>query len=133
MLELLLKGFIWTFSVHSLTSSSGNKYILMLVCQFTKWIEAYPIQDQTTERVVSAVVNNFISRFGCPVQIHTDQGSNFTSALFQAVCGLLQVSKTRTTPYRPCSNSQVERYNRTLLQIIRCYLDEKSGTKIWIF
>ena len=41
-------------------SSSGNKYILMLVCQFTKWIDAYPIQDQTTERVVSAVVNNFI-------------------------------------------------------------------------
>ena len=106
------------------TSSSGNKYVLMVICQFTKWIEAYALPDQMTATTVSALVNNFFARFGCPLQIHSDQGSNFTSDLFQAVCNLLEVTKTRTTPYRPCSNGQVERYNRTLLQIIRCYLDE---------
>ena len=45
------------------------------------------------------------------------------------VCDLLQITKTRTTPYRPCSNGQVERYNRTLLQLIRCFL--KSNHKSW--
>ena len=106
-------------------SSAGNVYILMLVCQFSKWIEAYPIPDQTTEQIASTIVRNFISRFGCPVQIHTDQGRNFDSDLFQAVCRLLEITKTRTTPYRPCSNGQVERYNRTLLQLIRCHLEGK--------
>ena len=109
-------------------SSSGNQYILMLVCQFTKWMEVYGILDQTTEQVAEVVVKNFISRFGCPSLIHTDQGSNFTSSLFQAICDLLEITKTRTTPYRPCSNGQVEDYNRTLLQIIRCYLDEKIAS-----
>lgn len=103
-------------------SSSGNQYILMLVCQFTKWLEAYPLSDQTAETVAKAIIDNFISRFGCPLQIHTDQGRNFTSSLFQAVCDSLDITKTRTTPYRPCSIGQVERYNRTLLQVMRCHL-----------
>ena len=106
-------------------SSSGNQYVLMLVDQFTKWIEAYPLRDQRTETMATVVIDNFISRFGCPTQIHTDQGRNFTSNLFHAICELLEITKTRTTPYRPCSNGQVERYNSTLLQIIRCYLNEE--------
>ena len=110
-------------------SSSGNEYILMVVCQFSKWIEAYPVKDCRTETVVRLLVDNFISRFGCLSQIHTDQGSSFTSRLFQSVCRLLEITKTRTTPYRPCSNGQVEWYNRTLLAIIRCYLG--SGVKDW--
>ncbi len=94
----------------------------MLICQFTKWVEAYPLADQTAEVVAKATIDNFVSRFGCPLQIHTDQGSNFTCSLFTAVCDLLEIAKTKTTPYRPCSNGQIERYNRTLLQAMRCHL-----------
>ena len=110
-------------------SSSGNEYILMLVCQYTKWIEAYPLSNCRTETVADVIINNFISRFGCPAFIHSDQGSNFTSSLFLAICDLLEIAKTRTTPYRPCSNGQVERYNRTLLAMMRCYL--KNGVTDW--
>ena len=105
-------------------SDNGNRYILMLVDQFTKWLEAYPLPDQTAVTVARAVVDNFISRFGCPLVIHTDQGRNFESDLFKAVCTLLEISKTRTTPTHPCSNGQVERYNRTLLGLIRCHVAE---------
>ena len=76
-------------------SSVGNVYILMLVCQFFKWIKAYPIPDQTTEQIASTIVKNFISRFGCPVQIHTDQGRNFDSDVFQAVYRLLEITKSK--------------------------------------
>ena len=101
-------------------SSRGNTVILMVIDQFTKWLECYPLPNQTASRVARAVVDEFISRFGCPLTIHTDQGTNFTSGLFVSVCQLLQINKTRTTGYRPCSNGQVERMNRTLLQMIRC-------------
>ena len=103
-------------------SSQGNKYILMMVDQFTKWVECVPLPSQTAEMVAKAAVDGFLSRFGCPLEIHTDQGRNFDSALFKRLCELLEITKTRTTPYRPCSNGQVERYNRTLLQLIRCYV-----------
>ena len=68
----------------------------------------------------------FITFFGCPIQIHTDQGKNFDGKYFKALCELLQVVKTRTTPYKPSSNRQVERYNRVVLQFIPCYLDGKQ-------
>ena len=63
------------------------------------------------------VMDCFISRFGCPFEIDTDQGKNVDGKLFASVCKLLQVTRTRTTPYRPCSNGQVEQYNQTLLQL----------------
>ena len=110
-------------------SSQGNQYVLMLVDQFTKWLECYPLPDQTAESVAKCVVDGFISRFGCPLEIHTDQGKNFDGKLFLSVCELLQIAKTRTTPYHPCSNGQVERYNRTLLQLIRCFL--KGNQQDW--
>ena len=97
----------------------------MLICQFTKWVEAYPLPDQTAEMVAKATLDNFVSRFGCPLQIHTDQGRNFTSSLFIAVCDLLEIAKTRTAPYHPSPNGQVERYHRTLLQAMRCHLKGK--------
>ena len=54
--------------------------------------------------------------------MHTDQGRNFESELFREVCYIYEITKTRTTPYHPASNGQVERFNRTLLQMIRCYV-----------
>ena len=103
-------------------SSKGNQYVLMIVDQFTKWLECFPLPHQTAEEVAKCVADGFISRFGCPLEIHTDQGKNFDGNLFASVCESLHIVKKRTTPYRPCSNRQVERYNRTLLQLIRCFL-----------
>ena len=109
-------------------SAKGNQYVLMIVDQFTKWLECFALPSQGAEEVARCVVDQFIARYGCPLEIHTDQGRNFDGKLFASICQLLQITKTRTTPYRPCSNGQVERYNRTLLQLIRCFLRNNQNT-----
>ena len=91
-------------------------------------MECFPLPHQSAEEVARCVVDGFISRFGCPLEIHTDQCKNFDGNLFASVCELLHIVKKRTTPYRPCSNGQVERYNRTLLQLIRCFLQGNHHT-----
>lgn len=103
-------------------SVRGNRYIVMMIDQFTKWLECYAIPNQGAEQVAMSLVEGFIARMGCPLQIHSDQGRNFMRDLFCKLCKVLEISKTRTTPYRPCANGQIERYNGTILQAIRCYL-----------
>ena len=88
-------------------SRQDNKYILVIVDQLTKWIEIVPLPNQSAHSVAKATLDNFISRMGCPIQIHTDQGTHFVGNLFQDLCKLLEIVKTRTTPYRPCSNGQI--------------------------
>ena len=72
----------------------GNTVILMLIDQFTKWIECYPLPEQSAEVVVKAIVEDFFSRLGVPREIHMDQGRNFVSNLFTSLCSLLQIRKT---------------------------------------
>ena len=109
------------------TTKQKNKYILMIVDQLTKWLECLPLPNQNAETVAIALVDRFIARFGCPLEIHTDQGRNVDGNLMRSLCDLLQISKTRTTPYHPASNGQVERANRTVLQAIRCFLKKKQS------
>lgn len=108
------------------TTKTGNKYILVMIDQFTKWIELEPLPIQTSDVIAKALVDRFISRFGTPNLIISDQGANFTSQLFLSVCKLLQIAKNRTSPYRPSANGQVERSNRTILQMLRCYIDKQE-------
>ena len=64
-------------------------------------------------------MSEFICRFGVPRQLHSDQGTNFESKVFAEVCRLLDIEKTRTTPLHPQSDGQVERFNRTLIEMLR--------------
>ena len=64
--------------------------------------------------------------------MHSDQGRNFESELFQHVCQILEITKTRSTPYRPCSNGLVERFNRTLTQMIRFIGDNPRQWDVYI-
>ena len=95
-------------------SYHGNKYVLILCDYFTKWTESYPMPDQEAITIVKVFVREFVSRYSVPNQIHTDQGAQFESKLFQDLCEYLGVDKTSTTPYHPQSDGLVERFNRTL-------------------
>ena len=96
----------------------GNKYVLVIAEYFTKWTEAFPMPNMEAHTVANLLVYHFICRFGAPDYLHTDQGRNFESSLMTEICKLLGVSKTRTSPYHPQSDGLVERFNRTLLNML---------------
>ena len=72
-----------------------------------------------TATIARVLVNEFISRFGAPTHLHTDQGRSFESSLIKEICRLMGIVKTRTTPYHPQSDGMIERFNRTLLSMLR--------------
>ena len=102
-------------------TKNNNAYVLMIVDQFTKWVECIPLSNQSAEETAKAAVNEFFARFGVPFQIFTDRGTNFESALFKQLCETLGIHKARTTAFRPSGNGQVERFNRTLMDAVRCF------------
>ncbi|MGH0121890.1 UNVERIFIED_CONTAM: hypothetical protein FKN15_067186 [Acipenser sinensis] len=105
-----------------------NRYILVVQDYFTKWVEAYPLPDDKAVTVADTLTSEWVCRYGAPYTLHSDQGSNFESDVFQRMCELLGIEKTRTTPFRPQSDGQVERFNATLQKILattaeRCHWD----------
>ena len=109
-------------------SKHGNRYILVVTDMFTKWTEAMALQNQEASTVSRALVDNFICRFGTPLQLHSDQGRNFESELFKELCSYLGIDKTRTTSFRPQSNGGVERFNRTLSSMLTVYCEKNQST-----
>ncbi|KAH0818004.1 hypothetical protein GEV33_004787 [Tenebrio molitor] len=97
-------------------TDSGNKYIIVVMDYFSKWSKAYGLPNRKPVTVSSALMENWICRYGIPLEMHSDQGRNFESNVFPGVCELLGVRKTRRTPLHPRSDGMVERFNRIIEQ-----------------
>jgi hypothetical protein len=104
-------------------SDSGNKYVLVVGDHFTKWMEAYPLPNIEAKTIAEKFTYEFISRYGVPLEIHTDQGSQFQSHFFRELYSILGAHQTRTTAFRPQSDGLVERFNRTLENMLSLYVD----------
>ncbi|XP_013405563.1 protein NYNRIN-like [Lingula anatina] len=107
-------------------SREGYKYILLLVCSFSAWPEAFPLKTQTAEEVARILYSEIFCRYGAPKVIVTDRGRNFTSLLVQTLSELFHVKRALTSSFHPASNSAVERQNSALAQSIRIYCNQNQ-------
>jgi len=107
-------------------TENGNVYILVIADYFTKWTEIFPMPCQEATVVAKLIVEEVVTRFGVPRQIHTDQGRQFESELFREMCRLLGIEKTRTSPYHAQGDGMVERMNRTLEGMLSAFVEERQ-------
>jgi hypothetical protein len=112
-------------------STQGNKHILVIGDYFTKWVEAFALPNQEAVTVATKLVEEVVCRFGVPHQLHSDQGRNFESNVFAEMCKVLGIEKTRTTPYNPKSDGFVERFNRTLIDMVSKMIAPERQQRDW--
>ena len=79
----------------------GNRFILVVTDYFTKWVEVFPIADQTAETCADIILNEVIARYGCPLDLHSDQGRNYESDIFKELCRMLEIRKNTNDCEKP--------------------------------
>lgn len=100
--------------VGPLPYSSGHRYIFTCIDRTTRWPEAVPITDITVDTVARALIDTWITRFGVPLHLTSDRGSQFESRLWDKLMTLLGIRRLRTASYHPQANGMVERFHRQL-------------------
>lgn len=107
-------------------SKSGNRFMLVVTDYATKYPEVFPLKSVKARHVAFCLVQLF-SRVGFPREILTDQGTNFMSKLLKQVYQLLGIRSLRTTPYHPQTDGLTERFNQTLKQMLRKFVDDTGS------
>jgi len=105
---------------------SGNKYLLIVVDCFSKWVEAFPLKNIRARTVAKTFFNQIVSRHGVPLEVHTDQGRNVESRVFRELSCALGIKKTRASALHPQSDGQLERQHQTILNYLAKFICENQ-------
>ena len=108
-----------------LPSATRNKYLLTVVDEFSRFPFAFPCSDMTSETVIKCL-NKLFSIFGLASYVHSDQGANFMSRELKSYLHTRNIATSRSTPYNPEGNGQVERYNGIIWKTITLALKTRN-------
>ena len=110
------------------TSARGNNFILVINEYRTRYMIAAPMPDQKAETVMNTFIDSAILEYGVPERVLTDQSTNFLSQTMDTLYKQLGIERLRTTAYRPCCDGMVERFNRTMADMIANYVINQPDT-----
>ena len=108
-------------------SAKSNVYIVVMVDRFSRWPELEAVSDITAETVADVVMNKLVLKHGCPIQLLSDRGTQFTSRLLRRLAKRLGIKKVFTTAYHSQTNGQVERFNRYITTSLTAYVDDDQS------
>ena len=107
---------------HMEPDKEGYRYLLVIGDVFTKFLEAVPLKDQTSETIVNALWKSWITKHSCPRYILTDQGGNVDGATMRDICSKFGIKKRRTSGYHSQGNGMAERNIRSIREMMRTLL-----------
>nr|GFA69993.1 reverse transcriptase domain-containing protein [Tanacetum cinerariifolium] len=123
-------GFYWPTIYRPVSSSRGNKYILVAVDYLSKWVEAKALPT-TDARVVCKFLKNLFARFGTPSAIISDRGTHFYNDQFAKVMQKFGVTHRLEIPYHPQTSGQVEVSNHGLNEKTKRLHDLKIKDRVF--
>ena len=88
--------------------------LLTMIDSFTRWAEVTLVEDKRSETVASSLLTHWISRFGCPSRLISDNDLSFSSAVIDLLATQLRYKHIHTIPYRPQGNALIEVFHKNL-------------------
>jgi len=107
-------------------SIDGFKYLLVLECIFTRWVEIIPTKTLEAMECAECLLHAGYLRNFLPVYLRSDNGTQFVNRIIESLNSLMDVTHHRVLPYSPQSNGHVERTNQEVLRHLRCLMMEMN-------
>ena len=107
---------------------NGNKHKLLYTDRFSRHVAAYAMtqEERTAEATARIFVEQYISLWGCPHTLLSDNGSEFVARLSLAMYKLMRTRKIATAAFHPKTNGGVERVNHSLAQMLSLVISEQQ-------
>ena len=96
--------------------TNQNKYLIVAIDYFSKWIEVEDLAKITTQNVLGFYKRNIHVRFGIPQAIVTDNGTQFTNHAFQEFVSKLGTTHHFASVEHPQMNDQAKSTNKVILR-----------------
>ena len=91
-----------------------NRYIITATDYTTKWVEARALKDNTAKSTAKFLFEEIITKFGCPLEFVSDQGSHFINDTIKVLTQEFMILHRKSTTYYPQANGQAESTNKII-------------------
>ena len=113
--------------------SEGYEHLLVITDHFTKFAKVVATRNESARTTARALYDNFLTVYGIPKRILSDQGRSFESKVIKELCAITGIQKSRTTAYHAMCNGACERFNQSILKMIGTLAnDQKSKWKSYL-
>lgn len=106
-------------------TETGNRFAVTMQDDLTKYSFARPCPNHESKTIANILIE-FITIFGIPESILSDNGTDFTSNLIKEVNNIFKIRHVFTSLYHPQSNGSLERSHHTLKEYLRDYLNSNQ-------
>ena len=98
---------------------TGCEYIQVETDYFTKWTKAKALRNNTAAEVAKFLYENIMTRFGCPVELVSDQGIHFLNRVMEELTTKHMIIHKKSSTYHPQCNGQAESTNKILVKTLK--------------
>ena len=106
------------------TSEKGNRYIITAIDAFSRWAMVRARPEVHASDIIEFIEEEIICQHGVPEQIVSDNGTQFVSRAFDSFVTKLGIKHSKTCDYHPEANGMDERFNGSIIKILRNYINE---------
>jgi hypothetical protein len=114
--------------VGPLTESQGFKNILVIMDRFSGFLLCFPLPEKYSAiHAADTFLQTFYGRYGLPETIISDRDSRFTGKFWQTLQKTMGIELLMSTAFHQETNGQVERTNKTIIQMLRIYANSPGS------
>ncbi|CAB1107844.1 unnamed protein product [Ectocarpus sp. CCAP 1310/34] len=110
-------------------TAKGNSYILLFIDRFSRRADMFAVTaaEFTAKGTAHIFVNQYMTKWGCPTTLLSDNGLHFCSKLSMATYEMMKIKKVTTSSYHPQTNGGTERVNHTMAHMLAVVVSEQQN------